>query len=141
MDKQEKVIGIEVLERIESKSSWDSGDKVLKVAIDYKKDAYRNRPRGYYLCLSVYLQTDQGSQIHCLSFGDEGDPTSYFLLEETKAFSAKKLASLQVDEVLLAERVTQIKAEYVRRRDKKEAQRKAQLQRAIDQENADFVMH
>ena len=130
MDKKtDRLISKEVLGRIENASSWDAGNKVLKVEIDYKKEAYRNRPRGYYLCLSVYLETDRGFTQHCLSFGDEGDPHSEFLLEETKAFSQKKFDAVVVDPVLLATRVEQMKAEYVRRRDLKKARQAQERER------------
>lgn len=129
--KQERLISKEVLERIEEDQyDWQAGNKVIEVTIDYKKEAYRNRPRGYYLCLQVYLETDENSKVVVMSFGDEGDPSKALLLQETKAFSQKKFDALTVSPDVLALYVNDMKAEYRRRRTLQLAKRDGQRQLA-----------
>lgn len=116
MSKQERTIHTEILERIEkSADEWQAGDKTLEITIDYKKQAYRNRPRGYYLCLQVLLVTAT-SRCIALSFGEEGDPSKSVLIRETKAFSKKTFDALTVTPESLALYVNDMKAEYFRRR-------------------------
>jgi hypothetical protein len=130
MSQTERRIHHEILERIEkSEDEWRAGDKVLDVTIDYKKDAYRNRPRGYYLCLQVATVTDDGSYCVVMSFGDEGDPSKAVLIQETKAFSQKKFDAITITPETLAPYVNEMKAEYRRRRDLELARRKQQQER------------
>lgn len=103
--------------------------------------ASRTRPRGYYLCLSVYLETDRGFTEHRLSFGDEGDPSEQVLLKETKAFSRKTFDALVADPEMVRVHTKRMKEEYRWRRDLKKARQDQQTQRQIERENADFVMH
>lgn len=129
MSNIERTIHSEILERIEkSETEWQAGDKMLDVTIDYKKEAYRNRPRGYYLCLQVSLVTGT-SRCVALSFGEEGDPHKHILIEETKAFSQKKFDAITVPADVVAAHVDAMKVEYQRRRAVQLAKRQQEAER------------
>jgi len=117
MDKQAKILSTESLERVETPEGggWHNGHETLKVEITYRKGA---RVRGYYLALRTYRDLDNGSML-CDLFGH---PSKYILLQETKAFSAKTLAGLTVDQAVLDAAIAEVKAAHTAYRAKQKAE-------------------